>query len=174
MTVLDPIIAFIVAYKGRNIKLAQVVGCVDRPRKPVLRVLDRLAREGYLVEITDKPISPGMGENGPPRRNPTWRIVAEKRAELPSRSSKAAAHKNTNRDKIWKFIRTRSRFTGADVCRTCECTHKTVADYIRILEREGFVRVVGVDEKWKVWLRVKELPIKRPRFREKSAGEVSA
>ncbi|MFC1524638.1 hypothetical protein ACFL6N_07600 [Thermodesulfobacteriota bacterium] len=78
MTVLNPVIEYLAGLRHTKVTLEQVHACTGLPRRPLLRVLDNLAGDGYLTEISDEPVRPGLGECGPPRRNPTWKINKDK------------------------------------------------------------------------------------------------
>lgn len=136
-SVLGPVIAFITSGNNKVITLDQVTAGADRPRRPVLRVMDRLAREGYLVEVADEPITNGYGELGPPRRNPTWRVVQT--PPMPTLSPK----RRTIRDRIWQAIRMKRRFGLKDIMFITGQDEGSVRLYVRMLVKSGHLRVVG-------------------------------
>lgn len=145
MTVLDPVIGYLMAMyemsgSHRVLSLARIMNGAGRPRKPVLRVLDKLVGEGYLVQINDSPVPNGRREYGPARRNPEWRIVRD----LTDRPA-ARPRKNTLRDKIWKLIRIRLYFTKADLVFSSGASPATVDEYVRLLEKWGHIRRTGKD-----------------------------
>ncbi|MDF1555786.1 MAG: hypothetical protein P1P84_22115 [Deferrisomatales bacterium] len=166
MTVLEPVSAFILGLPRQRFTLEDVVAATQRPRLAVLRVLDRLAAEGYLVEISDDRISPKLGECGPPRRNPTWRIA--KNRDVSHRTG-PARRKNTLRDRLYRLIRARRRFTRNDLVVLSGASRGTVDDYTRILERESVIRRVGKRGRDDLWLLVKDLGPVRPRVAEEGA-----
>lgn len=136
-SVLGPVIAFIRSSSKKSITLDWVMAKADRPRRPVLRVLDRLTREGYLQEVADEPIANGVGESGPPRRNPTWRVITT--PPMPTLSPK----RRTIRDRIWQAIRMKRRFTLKDIMFITGQDEGSVRLYVRMLVKSGHLRVVG-------------------------------
>lgn len=164
MTVLEPVIAWLLKCKTQEVTLGEVMAGADRPRKPVLRVMDRLASEGYLEEIADDKIPCRYGQSGPPRRNPTWKIL-EKPLSLPSSKAKRL----TTRDRIWKMIRAKRRFTIADLQRLLAANYDTIRTYLNMLERDGYVRRTGKDERQYVWMLIRgHNQVERPATKEKN------
>lgn len=47
----------------------------------------------------------------------------------------------------WEIIRELKRFCVADVDARCNVDHRTIRDYVRRLEKAGFVRRIGVDDR---------------------------
>lgn len=141
MTVLDPVVLFLLTCGRKKVTLEQVVAGVELERKPILRVMDKLAREGYLQEIKDDKLPKGYAEPGPFAQNPTWEVIrdlTERPAKRPGR--------NTGRDKIWRAIRQLQRgFTRSDLVRLTGASRGAVEDYTKLLERDGFIKVVGRD-----------------------------
>lgn len=138
LSVMEAVIDTLLAAKGKTITLKRVVARAERPRKPVLRVLDRLTREGYLRQIEDHPID--NGPCSPPLRNPTWEIV--KPVTRPVRRPQ----RRTVRDRIWKAIRmkaTRGIFTLPEIQAIAEATEDSVRLYLRMLVKGGYLQVVG-------------------------------
>lgn len=128
--------------RGRRITLRQILDEeVELDRKQALRVLDKLAREGYLVEVADHPEPPRAGEFGPPRRNPTWRIAKD----LATRPATNLTVKDSNRSKLWRLVRAKRRFTRHDLTVCSGIPGKTVDGYVRDLVRAGHVRATGKD-----------------------------
>ncbi len=145
MTVLDPVVGYLMAMDtlGGNRKvlsLERIMSGAGRPRKPVLRVLDKLTSEGFLVQVNDAPIANGRYEYGPARRNPAWRIVRN----LSDRPV-AKPRKNTLRDKIWKLIRIRLYFSKPELVFGSGARPATVDEYVRQLEQWGHIRRTGKD-----------------------------
>ncbi len=160
MTVLDPVIAYLMQVYGKRshrvVSLGQVMAGSERPRRPVLRVLDKLTREGYLVQVSDSKINPGHGECGPPRRNPVWRIVRD-----PSDRPAPKPRSNTNRDMLWRLIRAKRRFTKRDLVVASGVNPATVDEYVRLLERHGHIRRTGKDGRRATYLLVNR-QVQRP------------
>jgi hypothetical protein len=162
MTVLEPVIQFLLDYKRKTVTLTQVMDGAERPRKPVLRVMDRLVREGYLEEIEDNKIPPRLGECGRDRRNPTWKIITKPLLDI----ARPCPQKRTVRDRIWQLIRSRRRVTRAEIKRLASASLGSVEDFTQLLERDGYLRVIGKDGHQKVYLLVKDPGPTRPVLKE--------
>jgi predicted transcriptional regulator len=162
MTVMEPVIAWLMTSGTKKITLTQVMKGSDRPRKPVLRVMDRLVREGYLEEIEDNKIPLRRGEFGKDRRNPTWKILS-KPLSMPKRQAK----RRTLRDKMWQLIRTKKHFTVVEIQRLSGAAYDTVRIYIKMLEHDGYVRQTGTDGNRITWMLVKgHKQVDRPETKE--------
>jgi hypothetical protein len=158
MTVLEPIIEFLQGYCRKKITLGQLLSGVERPRKPILRVMDRLVKEGNLEEIEDNKIAPVFGECGRNRRNPTWLIIEKPLMdEFVPRPSRT-----TLRDKMWRLIRSRRRFSKRDLMRFTGCKEGSATDYTKLLEHYGYIRTTGKDGHLKVYMLIKDPGPKRP------------
>lgn len=164
MTILDPLRQWIVDRQGRRFSLATAVAELARPRLPILRALDILAREGYLVEVKDEPIPAKLGEHGPPRRNPTWKI--NKKMNVAKRPAVQNPRRNTMRDKMWRLIRAQRRFTRANLERLAGSSRGGVKDFTDLLEREHYIRRIGKDGADVLYLLVKDCGPSRPQIRE--------
>jgi biotin operon repressor len=142
MSLLQSVIACLPAEPGRQTGcLNDLSRCSGHDRRQVLRVMDKLCREGYLVETGDNPEPPRYGEVGPPRRNPTWRVVRD-----PSTRPAATLPRQTSlRSKLWKLIRAKRRFTKGDLVAPSGASEATVDEYVRQLEKHGHVRRTGRD-----------------------------
>jgi len=166
MTVLEPVREYIAAQTKagkRRITLEKLLRKTGLPRRPALRVCDKLAAEGYLEEVANNPKPLDFGEMGPPRRNPTWKIVKDKDvSERPA----AKPHKNTDRDKIYRIIRARRKFTRSELAILTDASDSNVDTYTRILERHGIIRRIGKQDGEIRFLLVKDPGPARPRFQE--------
>lgn len=140
MSVLYPVIDYLTGKQGQRVTLQEVMTGVDRPRNPVLRVLDKLTEEGYLNQVADRPVQPAYGEVGPKRRNPTWKVVAD-----PASRPVVEPRKNTLRQRIWHLIRSKRRFVKDDLVIASGAAYSTVDQYVREFERAGAVRKTGKD-----------------------------
>lgn len=158
MTVLEPVIEFLCNYTRRFVELPQVVKGANRPRKPVLRVMDRLTHEGYLIEVADEKIAPRYGEVGRCRRNPTWEII--KKPLLETFYKRPA--KITIRDRMWRIIRARRRVTTRELARLSGTSPNTVNEYTRLLVKCGYLRVIGKDNRQNVYFLIKDPGPVRP------------
>ncbi|MDR3631742.1 MAG: hypothetical protein P4L42_15585 [Desulfocapsaceae bacterium] len=164
MTVLEPVIQFLQAWQKKTVTLAQVIAGAERPRKPVLRVMDRLVREGCLEETEDNRIPARLGEFGRDRRNPTWKIIARPLVEL----ARPKPKRLTVRDRIWKLIRARRRCTRLEIRRLASASIASAEDYTKLLERDGYIRAIGKDGRRKVYLLIKDPGPARPVIKEKT------
>lgn len=165
MTVLEPVLEWLVQNELKKVTLAQLVENTGKPKKPVLRVMDKLVREGYADEVEDNKIQLRRGEFGKPRRNPTWKLNGKPLSERPTRRPK----RQTKRDKIWTAIRRQRIFTRKAIARVSGVHITSVETYTRILEREGYLKVKGNDGQQKVYTLTKGLrDFTRPLLKEKS------
>jgi hypothetical protein len=162
MTVLEPVVQFLMEYRGKKVSLDQAMNGADRPRKPVLRVMDRLVREGYLEEIEDDAIPPARGECGPPRRNPSWRIISKPLLEIAQRQPK----KKTLRDRLWLLVRARRRFTRRELQRLSGVSMASSDNFTKLLFKNGYVREIGKDAGEKVYMLIKDPGPTRPIMKE--------
>lgn len=162
MTVLEPIVQFLMEYRGKKITLEQAMTGAERPRKPVLRVMDRLVREGYLEEIEDNGISPALGECGPVRRNPTWLIISKPLLEIAQRQPK----KKTLRDRLWLLVRARRRFTRTELQRLSGVSMASSDNFTKLLVKNSYVREIGKDGGEKVYMLIKDPGPTRPIMKE--------
>ncbi len=171
MTVLNQVVVYLLTCGRRKVTLDQVVAGVKLERKPVLRVLDKLAREGYLEEIEDNKLPKGYAEPGPYVQNPIFAVTRD----LTERPSKRPISKNTGRDKIWRAIKQLRRgFTRSDLVRLSGASRGAVEDYTQMLHRDGHIKVVGqTGRQYRYNLASDEL--KRPKIKEQAgkrpAGE---
>ncbi len=166
MTVLDPVLHFLLTYKRKIVSLDQVMEGAERPRRPVLRVMDRLVGEGYLEEIKDNKIPPGYGEYGKKRRNPLWRKVEKK--PLACRPAQPKRKKRNSRDKIWKVVRMKRRFTRSELEITCGGVSRRCIDtFTNLLVHHGYLRCTGRDGREKVFLLIKNPGPQRPFLKER-------
>lgn len=162
MTVLEPVVRFLIEVEGKKITLEQVMNGAERPRKPVLRVLDRLVRDGYLKEIADNKVAPGLGEFGRDRRNPTWLIIKKPLAQ----KTVTRPNRRTVRDLMWQLMRARRRFTRSEIQRLGGVKNASAESFTKMLVKHGYLREIGKDSREKVFLLVKDAGPVRPRLKE--------
>lgn len=167
MTVLEPVINYILTCRRKELTLQQVMAGADRPRRPVLRVLDRLVKEGSLIEIEDNKARPGLGEFGPNRRNPSWRVISL--PQLPC----LMARRLTVRDKVWKALQTSPRCTQNEIMTVTGAKEKTVRNYLSLLLKAGYLRVTGKDGHSNVYMLTNGHGKPRPEIREEIRKEFS-
>ena len=158
MTVLEPVVAFLQGCASKKVTLGQVVSGADRPRRPVLRVMDRLVREGYLEEIEDNPVRQDTRVGGTSQRNPTWRILTRPVPEefIPM------ATRVTVRDRMWRLIRARRRFTLIEIMRLSGASEGAAKDFVELLAAHGYLRLIGKDGHRHVYMLIKDPGAKRP------------
>jgi hypothetical protein len=159
MTVLEPVIKYLIDYPYDTVDLDDVIEGAERPRLPVLRVMDRLVKDGYLREIRDNKKHLRFGEVGPKRRNPTWQIV---KTPVARDFTPAGSSNNNNRDRIWRVIRARRRFVLSDLVRLAVVSEGSARDYIRLLLHYAFIRQIGRDGHRIVYMLVKDTGPSRP------------
>ena len=147
MTVLDPVIHYLLTCGRKRVCLQDVMAGADRPRRPVLRAMDKLAKEGYLQEVSDDPVPPRAGECGPPRRNPTWKIINDLTAR-----PKQSLQKNTLRGRIWRLIRAKHHFTRRDLVISSGASQGTVDEYVLLLEKHGYIKKTGKDGRFTTYM----------------------
>ena len=128
----------IAAIEGRKaFRLTDITDATDLPRRPVLRILDKLCRQGYLNLLDDEErVRLRGGEYGPARRNPQYEVLRD----LADRKCRKPKRGDTGRDKIWRTIRALRRFTRTDLERLTGCPRKTIDHYVRMLDLHGFIR----------------------------------
>jgi|GEM_PF-2234315 len=152
-----------------RVSLADVVSTSGCPRRPVLRVLDRLAREGWLEIMSEERVpAEATGETfGPARRNPTYQVVKDIRLHR----AHQVRTRISCRDKIWTTLRTLRSATVADLQRLTGCAYEAVQDYIKVLRRHGIVKsgakVAGNE---KAYVLLKDAGPRRPETPEKHAS----
>ncbi|WP_428562352.1 MAG: hypothetical protein ACP59X_21165 [Solidesulfovibrio sp. DCME] len=148
-----------------RVSLTEVVTASGCPRRPVLRVLDRLAREGWLDLVEETRQRPAPGECGPKRRNPVYVVRRDIRAH---RAHQVRSHV-TCRDKLWGTLRTLHRTTLSNLVRLTGCGEDVCREYLHVLRDNGYVRQAGLNGREKVWALVKDAGARRPETREPSA-----
>ena len=147
MTVLDPLINYLLTCGKKRVCLQEIIAATELPRRPVLRAMDKLAREGYLQQVADTPQPPRYGECGPARRNPTWKILRN----LTDRP-KQSLQKNTLRGRIWRLIRAKRYFTRRDLVIASEASRGTVDEYVLLLEKHGYIKKTGKDGRYSTYM----------------------
>lgn len=166
MTVMEPVYSFLADYRGRTVSLEAVMAGSDRPRKPVLRVMDRLVREGYLREIADNKHLHYHGSCGPLPRDPEWEILSK-----PVYVNPKSPKRRTVRDRMWQLIRARRRFTRVELQRLSRASLGAAVDFTQLLEQHGYIRQIGKDSRRKVYMLVKDCGPQRPVLSEVNNAE---
>ncbi|MDH4317192.1 MAG: hypothetical protein OEV64_02270 [Desulfobulbaceae bacterium] len=156
MTVMDPVIYYLLTCGKKRVTLQDVVVGAERPRRPVLRVLDKLTRGGYLEEVAINLLPNKKGESGPQRQNPTWKIIGDL-----SDRPKQAPWRNTLQDKMWKLMRAKRYFTSNEIIITSGAHQKTVHDFFKKLEQAGYIRRTGKDGRFNTYMLTRD-QVQRP------------
>jgi hypothetical protein len=173
--VMDPVIAWISAREGKPFTLSMLCEEAGLPRRPSLRVCDKLAKEGYLTELADDPVAPRLGEHGPARQNPTWKESKQKPA---AKRPKPRPARLTKRDRMWAYITDAIFFTVGDLQIALddgkEQKREAVEDFIYMLKGAGYVREHGRRGAEKLWKLCKGRGQPRPALPDPSAGRKAA
>jgi DNA-binding IclR family transcriptional regulator len=152
-----------------RVSLAEVVDASGCPRRPVLRVLDRLAREGWLELVEDVRLRPAPGECGPKRRNPAYLVHRDIRLHRAAQDRSRV----TCRDKVWSTLRAVRRTTVGNLMRLTGCGEGMCREYLSALLRGHYVRRAGLDGRETLWVLVKDAGPRRPETSEPNAeGDV--
>lgn len=167
MSVLDPIITWLRFSCLKRFGLKQAMAGADRPRRPVLRALDMLTKEGYLEETADPQEFLKLGEYGKPRRCPQWKVLRN-----PGERPRTKVARTTLRAKIWKLIRAKRYFTKADLVITSGISSKTVDEYVRLLESNGYIRRTGKDQNKVTFMLIKD-QLRYPALQREVNQEIS-
>lgn len=157
MSILQPLIDWISDGRSQTVSLDQAIAGTGCPRKPMLRALDLLAREGWLEEISDCRIEPRFGECGPPRRNPVWRVLRD-----PRKRPKTRVLRKSARSRIWKLIRAKCYFTKVDLMISANTSESSVDEYVRLLARAGYIRKTGKDGRLDTFMLVRRDQVDHP------------
>jgi len=152
-----------------RVTLSEVVDASCCPRRPVLRVLDRLAREGWLELVEDARERPAPGECGPKRRNPAYLVHRDIRLHRANQDKSRV----TCRDKLWTTLRNLRRSTVSNLMRLTGCGEDVCREYMGILRDNHYVRQAGLDGREKVWALVKDAGARRPETKERTTRGVA-
>lgn len=156
MTVMDPVIYYLLTCGKKRVTLQQVMEGAERPRRPVMEAIRKLQREGY-IEVTKEEKEPAHGSvHGRPRRCPTLKIIGDL-----SERPKAAPRRNTMRDKIWKLIRAKRYFTSREIEVASGASNASVRSYITLLKKGGYIRKTGKDGHYNTFMLIKD-QVQRP------------
>lgn len=133
--VYTPVFTFVM---GRTrFTLDDAVEASGLDRRKVLRVLERLRKEGVLKLVSDerKPkASRFTGKDmGPRLRNPRF-----ERKDVLVRGNRQPK-RDTVRDKLWRVIRRERRFTRPHLAEASGLAEATVRDFVRLLLHHGYI-----------------------------------
>ena len=151
-------------FRAGRVTLAEVVSTSGCPRRPVLRVLDRLVREGWLDLAEDVREVPAPGKCGVRPRNPVYMV----RRDIRLHRAHQVRSQITCRDKLWSTLRSLRRSTVSNLTRLTGCTEDCCRHYMAILERNGFVRQAGMDGLEKVWVLIRDTGARRPETKDRT------
>lgn len=163
------VIEVILATGKETLKVNDLIIKTRLTHKQILRVMDRLERDGYIktIEMVIPPLK--FGESGIRKRYPTWKLNAGK---LIGQRAVKVRKKDTVRDKIWHAIRIKRKFTLPELEQFTQMKQDCLRDYVYILETGGFLKRQPNTGKVKVFVLVSDPGKERPVLpeRNKKAG----
>ena len=138
-SVLRPVRDWIVQNRRRRFWLSEVVQGTGIERKKVLRVLEKLRRQGFFQIVDERSIPiKKAGEYGPPRRDPKFELLKDiEKLRIAKKPS------ITCRDKIWRTLRILRMTTRGELARLTGCSEVSVREYLKLLAYYGYVREAG-------------------------------
>ena len=142
--------------KRRAFNLSDVAESSGIERKKLLRVLEKFTKEGFLQKVGEGKVRPGIGENGPFRRNPRYKVIKK----IAARQKKQRPL--CDRDKMWRTIRFLRKFKRSDLIRLTEGNQSTIYGYTRSLVIHGYLKELGRSGKEKVFFLFNDPGPKRP------------
>lgn len=142
--------------KHKRFFLNDVVAATGIERTKLLRVLEKLRKEGILKTIGEGNVRPARGENGPFRRNPRYERI--KGLALRPKKQRPVYE----RDKIWRTIRFLRRLKRSDLIRLTGCNENTISVYTRKLVIHGYLKELGRSGREKVFFLINDTGPKRP------------
>ncbi len=157
-SVLRPVRDWIVQNRRRRFWLSEVVQGTGIERKKVLRVLEKLRRQGFFQIVDERSIPiKKAGEYGPPRRDPKFELLRDiEKLRVAKRPS------ITCRDKIWRTLRILRMTTRGELARLTGCSEVSVREYMKLLAYYGYVREAGKKGREKRFALVKNPGAVRP------------
>jgi DNA-binding Lrp family transcriptional regulator len=164
------VIQVILATGRETVKVNDLIIKTNLTHKQILRVMDRLERDGYIktVEMVIPPLE--FGESGIRRRYPTWKLNAGK---LIAVRAVTVRKKDTVRDKIWRAVRIKRKFTMPELEQFTEMKQDCLRDYVYILEAGGILKRQPNTGKIKVFVLVNDVGPERPVLPERNIKTVS-
>ncbi len=143
MSIMDMVIQHI-KISGKTVlapaEIATAEGC---PELPIQRALGILENRGVVKAI--------VGSGG------KYAVIAK-----PKNKQVRQREKVLGRDKMWRIIRARKRFTRIDVKRITGLPITSVEAYVKILLQHGYLRKIGKDGKADIFMLIKNPGPKRP------------
>lgn len=153
------VIEVILAQGKEIVKVNDLIIKTNFTHKQVLRVMDRLERDGYIATVVNSFPPRQYGESGIRRRYPTWKLNAEK---LIGQRAVKVRKKDAVRDKIWQAIRIKRKFTLPELEQFTRMKQNCLRDYVYILEAGGFLKRQPNTGKVKVFVLVNDTGKERP------------
>ncbi len=147
------------------IGLQDIVIRTNLTRRQALRVMDKLARQGYLQQIADARRRPLDVPCGPRRRNPTWKLVDPGLGEKAGKERKPAL-----RDKIWRAARYLKAFSSRELAQLAGLNHGSVEDYLKLLEFHKVIVRQPNTGRYRRYVLLKDSGPQRPVLPERPRG----
>ncbi len=123
MSVLGPVIECIRSSEKSVVTPKEVACLISCPELVVTRAFNLLEQRGFLTEI--------FGSGG------KFSVL-----RIPKQQSQKP-RKIMGRDKMWRIIRAKKRFTRIDVARLTGSPLSSVEDYFKMLIGHGYIRKIG-------------------------------
>ncbi len=158
------VVEVILSTGKETLKVNDLIVKTNFTHKQILRVMDRLERDGYVktVEMAVPPRK--FGESGIRKRYPTWKLIkvrANDYSPLQKRAVKVRK-KDTVRDKIWRAIRIKRKFTLPELTQFTQMKEDCLRDYVYILEAGRILKRQPNTGKIKVFVLVNDVGPTRP------------
>ncbi len=139
-SVLKAVQAELKALSGDAVSIEKMAEMTGLPENPVSRALDILTERGVIATI------PGSG----------GKYFVPYPKETPAHEEKQPVEKKLlGRDKMWRVMRAKRRFTRIDIKRIAELPISSVETYFDILLSHGYIRKTGKTGNADVFMLVK-------------------
>ncbi len=145
-TIPERIIQHIIASEQEVLIASEIAITINCPVAVTVNTMNFLEKRGLLAES-----SPDSG---------TFLVL--KRYKV----SNSKGKKTTGRDKMWRVMRIKRRFTRIDIKRLTELPITSVETYFNILISHGYLRKIGKDGRADVFMLIKDPGPKRPVLRK--------
>jgi len=156
--VLAPVMAALPSDR-RKFSLSKMVETLGLPRRPVMRVLDRLVREGVLeVAENAKQAHKARAEYGPAKRDTVYRRVPGAGLARGVRQTRG----ENSRDRIWRTIRRLRRFTKHSLAEASGCKFASCEEYVRLLTIHNHLVKDGREGRRAVFVLANDTGVRRP------------
>jgi hypothetical protein len=147
MGVLKSVISYINSRPRPTFCLDEVLSATGLPRKPTLRALNLLEREGYLDTLAIDYHEQPAGVGGQRPKNPCWKVTRD-----PKERPTGRILRECGRARMWRLIRAKKFFTKHDLVIFSGAAAASVDDYVRILAEHGYIRATGKDGRRTVYM----------------------